>query len=727
MKKRIIASLLALSITLSLCSCAGTSESGTQSLVSNPFETSENENSETPTEDERYELYDKYQSGSLSLDFSEMNDAQNVEYNGEEINITFSANAANNQEDITIGYMAFIGGIPQLISVNGSEEAETVSVSFPKDEITNVSINIKPRVTKEIEDKKELNLQIISIFNIDYVPQGQYVGFGFGNINAGSTVYTACLTMNEKAETVELSGNAEFENIPASDSSLKSYTLKKAGEMDSGATLKMFSVNNETEHLILDNNTQTCDVIFDGTDFDTYNVLFYANHKRVQVNGKDYATVSAKAGYVPKLTATLENVNNHDIVYAIAVPLTDDYTKARLLKTTSQLSFSPDDEIIANSTTQSVADTSTDVPESEPENSSTVTSNSKLYKYNVVGYIDDDMNYLLLYQENSEHEADYDYAYSVYDKSTGEISEVFKSTNGFKGRIYPWDISCCDGQFTYIENILSEDRRDVIEIFAVTYNEKFEEISRLSNLTLDENIYYVSAVYSKQIDKYFVCYKQPGVDAYSIGRFSKDGKEEEKIFSESDYRCCHNILLADNRIILNKYGEDPNRYSIQVIDFEGNEITEDMPQSPDYDAWMGQKMGKYYCLLSKRTGYEPMFEQLPEDTLYLYDSEQDKIVEFKPEESIEMGCVRITPDGTKAVTIISNEVVNEEHTNLLYTDLVIKIYDLDTGEKINEIKSEKGKAICGRNMQAFDDRIVIYEDSYTDYILYQIRYDEQVG
>ena len=47
MKKLIIASLLALSITLSLCSCAGTSESDTHSLVSNPFETSENLNSET--------------------------------------------------------------------------------------------------------------------------------------------------------------------------------------------------------------------------------------------------------------------------------------------------------------------------------------------------------------------------------------------------------------------------------------------------------------------------------------------------------------------------------------------------------------------------------------------------------------------------------------------------------------------------------------------------------
>lgn len=725
MKKRIIASLLALSITLSLCSCVGTSESGTQSLVSNPFETSENENSETPEYDERYELYDKYQSGSLAFDFSEMNDTQNIEYNGEEINIVFSANSAGNKEKITDGYMAFIGGVPQLISVNGSEEAETVNVDFPKDEITKVSISIKPRITKELEDKKELNLQIVSIFNIGYVPQGKYAGFGFGNINAGSTVYTACLTMNEKAETVELSGNAEFENIPASDSSLKSYRLKKAGEMDSGATLKMFSANNETEHLVLDNNTLTCDVIFDGADFETYNVFFYVNHKRVQINGKDYATVSAKAGYVPKLTATLENVNNHDIVYAIAVPLTDDYTKARLLKTTSQLSFSPDDEIIANSTTQSVADTSSEVPVSEPENSSTATSNSKLYHYNVVGYIDDDMNYLLLYIDRDSlignEDEDYFYIYYIYDKTTGEIYEALRTIKP------PFLITCCDGQFTCIYETVLEDNRTLSSIFAITYNEKLEEISRLSNLAIDKGIYYISAVYSKQLDKYFVCYAQPGVEGYTIGRFSKDGKEEEKIFSESDCGCCQNILLADNRLILNKSSSNPHHCSIQVIDFEGNEITEDIPQSPDYDADMGQKMGKYYCLLSTRTGYEPMFEQLPEDTLYLYDSEQDKIVEFKPEESIEMGCVRITPDGTKAVTITEYDVVNEEHTNLLYTDLVIKIYDLDTGEKINEIKSEKGRGIMGRNIQAFDDRIIIYEGSYTNYILYQFKYDEQVG
>lgn len=40
------ASLFAIALVLSFCSCAGTSESDTQSLVSNPFETSENLNSE---------------------------------------------------------------------------------------------------------------------------------------------------------------------------------------------------------------------------------------------------------------------------------------------------------------------------------------------------------------------------------------------------------------------------------------------------------------------------------------------------------------------------------------------------------------------------------------------------------------------------------------------------------------------------------------------------------
>lgn len=521
MKKLIIASLLALSITLSLCSCAGTSESDTQSLVSNPFETSENENSETPANDERYELYDKYQSGALQFDFSEMNDAQNIEYNGEKINITFSANAANNREDITIGYMAFIGGIPQVISVNGSEEAETVSVNFPKDEITNVSINIKPCITKELEDKKELNLQIVSIFNIGYVPQGKYAGFGFGNINAGSTVYTACLTMNEKAETVELSGNAEFENIPASDSSLKSYTLKKAGEMSSGAILKMFSVNNETEHLILDKSTQTCDVLFDGADFDTYNVFFYVNHKRVQVNGKDYAAVSAKAGYVPKLTATLENVNNHDIVYAIAVPLTNDYTKARILKTTSRLSFSPDDEIITNPTTQPPADTSADVPESEPGITDIDRLSDPLFAYTPMGYIDNDMRYLLLYREKNLDAAD-GYCYIVYNSTDKTISD----------ELYTIDNRCLrtsygDGYFVILDNNYMLNGGDVtLKALRKLQNESPETLCNIIGYLKEAPLYKTVTAGGK---KFLLCHS--GLDNFSPERSPADYTADELIWA----------------------------------------------------------------------------------------------------------------------------------------------------------------------------------------------------
>ena len=46
---------------------------------------------------------------------------------------------------------------------------------------------------------------------------------------------------------------------------------------------------------------------------------------------------------------------------------------------------------------------------------------------------------------------------------------------------------------------------------------------------------------------------------------------------------------------------------------------------------------------------------------------------------------------------------------------------------INEIKNDKGSGVKGRNIQAFDDRIVVYDGSFTDYILFQFRYDEQAG
>lgn len=725
MKKRIITSLLATTLAFSLCACAGTNESGVTSLVSNPFETSGNESSDTPVDDDRYQLYDKYQKGSLEFDFSKSEQAE-IEYTGELINIEFSGNAANNEENITLGFMAFIGGIPQSISVNGSEVAETVNVEFPKGKVTDVSVTINPRVTKELQDKENLTLQIMTIFNINYVPQGKYAGFDFGNINNGSSLLNKTLKMNAKAEIYELNGKAEFENIPASDSSIKAYSLKHGGETGSGTTLKMFSVNNKTEQLILDNNKQVCDVLFDGTDFDIYNVFFYVNHKRVQVNGSDFAVVSAKAGYVPKLTATVENVNNHDIIYAVAVPTTDDYEKARIAKSKSKLSFSPDDEIIVNPETDSPSDTSADVPESKPDPE--VVPDSELYGNNAVGYIDDNMKYLLLYKHTQVRSADDPeefnerYIYSVYDRSSNKITASLES------EVLPYYISCCDGQFTFIEEKPNEDNSAVAERYAVTYNEKLEEVCRLKNLSIDESVYYLSAVYSKELDKYFVCHKSENDTGYKISRFGKNGKEEKQIFSDKDYDFCSNILISDSRLVLGKYHYSPSKpySSMQVIDFDGNTVTDDMRQSDEYYALTVQKVGNYYCPLSTRTGYDPKSQQYPEDTLHLYNGKTGKTVDFKPEEAIEMSCIRLTPDGTKAVTVTEDNIMNEDETDVSDTNLIVRIYDLDTGKKINEIKRENISGITGRNIQAFDDRIVVYEASDTDSILYQFRYDEKV-
>ena len=697
MKKRIITSLLTIALALTLCACADTNESGVNSIVSNPFETSENENGDTSANDDRYELYDKYQSGALQFDFSEMNDAQNIEYNGEKINITFSANAASNREDITIGYMAFIGGIPQVLSVNGSEEAETVSVNFPKDDITNVSINIKPRITKELEDKKELNLQIVSIFNIGYVPQGKYVGFGFGNINAGSTVYTACLTMNEKAETVELSRNAEFENIPASDSSLKSYTLKKAGKMSSGAILKMFSVNNETEYLILDKSTQTCDVLFDGTDFDTYNVFFYVNHKRVQVNGKDYAAVSAKAGYVPKLTAILENVNNHDIVYAIAVPLTNDYTKARILKTTSRLSFSPDDEIITNPATQPPADTSADVPESEPGITDIDRLSDPLFAYTPMGYIDNDMRYLLLYREKNPDAAD-GYCYIVYNSTDKTISD----------ELYTIDNRCLrtsygDGYFVILDKVL-DDNGKIKEQYVVTYNENLEEINRIA--FSDTKLF--SAAYIAATDQYCICTEKDGV--YTMALYTKDG-EQEKVLTSGEWYAQTILSTGDRLAVLER---DMNSHEkLEIIDLSGNVICSAAPVK-DYNAIRIERAGKL-IYMPPNLGYSPLPDEAPNDCVIVYDTESRELSEFRPETAQEAGTLRFTPDGKTAVCITETDITNEDKTDLIGVIDKLYMYDTESGTKIKEIEIDTKSPLYMHRV--YEDKVMFYElltDEATD-------------
>ena len=61
-----------------------------------------------------------------------------------------------------------------------------------------------------------------------------------------------------------------------------------------------------------------------------------------------------------------------------------------------------------------------------------------------------------------------------------------------------------------------------------------------------------------------------------------------------------------------------------------------------------------------------------------------------------------------------------------FSILIVRIYDLESRKKINEIKRENIIGVTDRNIQTFDYRIIVYEASDTDNILRRFRYDEKL-
>ena len=109
-------------IAIMLCSCA-TKEKDNFDSASNPFDASAQENM-PPDSDNAKELYERYQTGGASVDFSKMDGKDTLEYNGSPIEITFSFDTSENEYDMTEGFVAFICGVPQMISADGGETSE---------------------------------------------------------------------------------------------------------------------------------------------------------------------------------------------------------------------------------------------------------------------------------------------------------------------------------------------------------------------------------------------------------------------------------------------------------------------------------------------------------------------------------------------------------------------------------------------------------------------------
>ncbi|MCM1168265.1 MAG: hypothetical protein NC401_19950, partial [Ruminococcus sp.] len=206
MKKFICYTFSAL-LTLSLCGCTktgdpvgGDAESGSSfAEVSDPFveeSSSEDDKSsnvslvgdgydylrEMDSElfDEDYIEYMKQSNSGISWEDWQFkangeifSGDTTVTYSGGAVEIGFSMTSYTEAREFSAGYMVFIGGTPQVISLNGGEPAAMAVVTGENEQTTDCVITFTPQLTKEnIESKDDLLLNLVYIKNPNFLTSG---------------------------------------------------------------------------------------------------------------------------------------------------------------------------------------------------------------------------------------------------------------------------------------------------------------------------------------------------------------------------------------------------------------------------------------------------------------------------------------------------------------------------------------------------------------------------
>lgn len=179
MKK--LRSIMALALAAAmLTGCAGkkTESESVPEFSDSPFSTTTSATTSEPQEDNYEELFGKYQFGGIRFDNYSIQGNSAIEYNGGEIEFSFDMNTNGNKYDAESGFMAFINGVPQKLSLNGGESGELARVLLQPDKTEKAT----PTIPEELKNEKTLQLKYINIFHPSYKPAGSFTGFGNAHI-----------------------------------------------------------------------------------------------------------------------------------------------------------------------------------------------------------------------------------------------------------------------------------------------------------------------------------------------------------------------------------------------------------------------------------------------------------------------------------------------------------------------------------------------------------------
>lgn len=698
--KKVFLIITALLSVLALNGCADKRTGSDLEFSDSPFTDSNSSQTSETSADDYEELFGKYQTGSTKTSNYSLDDSMEFEYNGGDIEFAFDMSTAGNKYEIEKGFMAFINGIPQKLSLNGGERSELVCVSQKPDKSSTITLSFTPTITEELIDEKKLQVKFINIFNPSYKPSGSFIGFG--NAHNGSPFLEFDINVNSSLAVSESDFELikdKCESVLITDETAKKYKISKPDETRA-TTLSIIDAQTKEQPLTLHDGKPDAELLMYGSEAYNYRVYFYVNHERVKFNGGDYLETEVKNGYLNVLELELENINERDIVYAVAVPTNSETGSMTVRKSGSALVVGENDIPTDGNNSQSSVESQPVIPpETTEEKPSEFDGITSIYSYHPEGYIDDEQRYLLLSNLSFNQNYSKYHDLIIYDEATQKVTGVLDVDE------YPLRWTFGDGVVT-VE--VSWDAWDVNEdtLHYVVYNEKFEPIRELRDGEIGdlEYIYYPRYLPSQKR-----WYFNSDNDCFYTA--NDDFSEITKI---ADFTVRQYYILEDRivyyRTIHNNSDPKNNADIFGEMKFDGNIISETKIASDGSGRFRTGKTGDTIYFMSRFRIDTDVVTDVPIDRIIFYDCQTGEQKALYPEDDNENSFCKVTPNGKYLVTGI---LVKENHYT--YKDIIIKLYDIESGKMLESRALGTGKesflAMC-----AYNDRVILTNGNSVTYM-----------
>ncbi|MDE6579569.1 MAG: hypothetical protein K2K41_03450, partial [Ruminiclostridium sp.] len=529
---------------------AGCANTDSENIISgNPFE-----ETEPSVTDDYEEAFGKYQMGSIKYSNYNVEGGSVIEYSGGNIELSFDADTGGNKYDVEMGYMAFINGIPQQLSLNGGKSGELVCVSQAPNKNDKVTLSISPVITEELSGEDTLQLKLISIFNPSYKPSDSFTGFG--NAHTGQSFLEYDIRVNSSLQQAEnLTALIEYESILIDDETIRQYGIKKSEIGSPTSVIVKEAGKRSGEQLSFKEGKTNAELLIYGGETYEHRVYVYVDHKRVKFNGCDYLETEVKSGYLNVLGLELDNISERDIVYAIAVPENSETGSMAARKSGSMLVIRPD-TFQSNSQNPQSPNQTTNVP-------TDVHKVTDIYSYQPVGYIDDGLRYLLLSRPSFRAEDNSYFDYIVYDETEKAVIGTLNAPGSFHSMTYGGGVITLG--ITY-----KTDDENMNEIKVAVYNEKLQLIKEVYNSDISE--IYIQK-YDPIADRWYF-HDEEEYFCRADGDFSNITK-----LMNMPHSTLRDYYITDDAIIYYKtvydYSDpDSNADIFGIMDLDGNVISE---------------------------------------------------------------------------------------------------------------------------------------------------------